>query len=85
MRELYELKEKLMEALEDYGKKDLSSNNIGIIKDLSKSAYYVCELINKEEEGYSNEYSRRGRRRDAMGRYSSRGYSRDHGDMMGDY
>lgn len=91
MRELYELKEKVYDELKNYGKKDLTASTLGTVKDLTKTAYYLCELIEEEEEGYSGRgnyenresYENRGsyenrarRRRNSYGRNS---YERNNG------
>lgn len=54
MKELYELKDKLCDELKNYGKKDLSASTLGTVKDLTKTAYYLGELIEGEEHGYSH-------------------------------
>lgn len=83
MNGMYELKEKLHESINEYGKKDLSASTLPTIKDLVKTAYYLDKIIHDGEEEYSNysgRYNRsyaRGRKRDSMGRYSSNGYSYD--------
>ena len=90
MKELYELKDKLCDELKSYGKKDLTASTLGTVKDLTKTAYYLGELIeNEEEDGYSNDYDRYNR--NSYGRRESRresrrnsyddGYS-NHGDMV---
>lgn len=94
MKELYELKDKLCDELKNYGKKDLTASTLGTVKDLTKTAYYLGELIeNEEEDGYSNDYDRYNR--NSYGRRESRresrrnmrrnsyddGYS-NHGDMV---
>lgn len=59
MRELYDLKEKVYDELKNYGKKDLTATTLNTVKDLTKTAYYLCELIEEEEDGgYSNRYNR---------------------------
>ncbi|MBO4863867.1 MAG: hypothetical protein J5517_05855 [Eubacterium sp.] len=67
MRELYELKDKVMRELKDFSNKDLTAGSLDTVKNLSKTAYYLCELIEEEEDmgGYSNRYG-----------YPMRGYSR---------
>lgn len=76
MRELYELKEKVYDELKNYGKKDLTASTLGTVKDLTKTAYYLCELIEEEEDGgYSNAYGNRNRSY-AGGRGGSRRESR---------
>lgn len=92
MRELYELKEMLVDKLKEYGKKgELTSGSLDIVDKLSHTAKNLCKLIEDYENGeYSNEYRNsyndmrsyargRGRnaRRDSMGRYSREGYSND--------
>lgn len=62
MKDLYELKEKVYDELKNYSKKDLTASTLNTVKDLTKTAYYLCELIEEEEEGYSN-----------RGSYESRG------------
>lgn len=90
MKELYELKEKVYDELKDYSKKDLTSGALDIVKDLTKTAYYLCKIIENEEDGgYSNRYMmdypmNRGysrAKRDSKGRYSSKGYSYHGNDM----
>ena len=92
MRELYELKEMLVDKLKEYGKKgELTSGSLDIVDKLSHTAKNLCKLIEDYENGeYSNEYRNsyndmrsyargRGRnaRHDSMGRYSREGYSND--------
>lgn len=76
MKELHELKERLMDYLLDYGKKDMSSTNLEVIDKLTHTIKNLCKII--EDEGYSGNYpyaysdGRDGRsyKRDSMGRYS---------------
>lgn len=71
MKELYELKDKLCDELKSYGKKDLTASTLSTVKDLTKTAYYLGELIeNEEEDGYSNDYDRYNR--NSYGRRESR-------------
>ena len=90
MKELYELKEMLLDKLKEYSKKgDLTSGSLDVVDKLSHATKNICKIIEEYEEGSG--YSRRqpmyydddsyARRRDSMGRYSSEGYSR-HGDMV---
>ena len=78
MHKLYDLKEKLIEEMEEYADKgNLSKDDITSVKYLSSSVDHICNIIEKCEE---DEYSHRGmysraRRRDGMGRYSSAGES----------
>lgn len=82
MKELYELKEKLVDQLKDYGKRELTGSSIEMIDKLAHAAKNVCKVIESSDEGNSGDYSRRwedGRayrgsyRRDSMGRYSRDG------------
>lgn len=85
MHKLYELKETLIEEMEEFaGKSNLSKDDVMFIKYLSSSVDHICNIIDacEEEEGYSGRgysmrrYSRMddghsyARRRDSMGRYS---------------
>ena len=74
MHKLYDLKEKLIEEMEDYADKgNLSKDDITSVKYLSSSVDHICNIIeNCEEDEYSHRSSRysRARRRDGMGRYS---------------
>ena len=83
MHELYELKEKLMDELKEYGSQEMSAGSLEVIDKLAHAIKNICKIIDGyEEDGYSQEggmYRRgssyaRGRsrtaRRDAMGRYS---------------
>lgn len=86
MHKLYELKEKLMDELEDYTENGkFSKDNVEEIKYLSSAIDHICNIIEKADEEeysmrgnsyrpYENSYRNRGysraRRRDSMGRYS---------------
>lgn len=90
MKELYELREKLCDELKDYSKKDVSANSLDLVDKLAHTVKNLDKIIDKyADEGYSGRYSMYeptrsyARKRDSMGRYSSRGYSY-HDDMMGD-
>lgn len=84
MHELYELKEKLLEELKEYGSQEMSMGNLEIIDKLAHATKNICKII---EESENDDYSRnsyrggsytsnrsytRGRsaKRDAMGRYT---------------
>ena len=78
MKELYELKEMLLDKLKEYSKKgDLTASTLDVVDRLSHAAKNVCKLIDDmESEGsysrrqpYHEDYSY-ARRRDSMGRYS---------------
>ena len=86
MHELYELKEKLIEELEEYSKKGkFSREDVETIKYMSSAIDHLCNIMTDMDDGYSSRMSRdvtrgrmsyargRGRnvRRDARGRYSS--------------
>ena len=80
MKELYELKEKLVDELKDYGKMEMTSANLEKIDKLAHAAKNVCKIIDESDDGSSGYYSRTGRmydgrsfRRDGMGRYSRDG------------
>ena len=85
MKELYELRDKLCDELKEYNSKGINLDTVDKLAHAIKNLDKIIEF--NEMEGYSGEYvrdyrmSRRGRKRDAMGRYSSRGYSY-HGDMV---
>ena len=71
MKELYELKEKLVDELKEYGKKEMSAGSLDVIDKLAHATKNLCKVIESMEEGYSGRGSYRGRNRDSMGRYSS--------------
>ena len=78
MNELYELKDRLMKELEEYGRKgDLSAGSLEVVDKLAHTVKNLCKVIeDMEDEGYSNTYGRSyARKRDSMGRYSRDGYS----------
>ena len=85
MKELYELKEMLLDKLKEYSKKgDLTSGSLDVVDKLSHATKNICKIIEEYEEGsgysrrqpmYYDDYSY-ARRRDSMGRYASEGYSR---------
>lgn len=59
MHELYELKEKLMKELKEYGGGgDLSAGSLEIVDKLTHTIKNLCKIIEKheEEEGYSGNY-----------------------------
>ena len=94
MKELYELKEKLVDELKDYGKGEMTSSNLDKIDKLAHAAKNVCKIIEDSDEGNSNGYyPRTGRiydgrsfrnsyRRDSMGRYSRDGLADKLRDLM---
>lgn len=83
MDKLYEVKEKLMDEIEEYASKSMLSKDDALtLKALTGAADHLCNLIeNKDMEGNSGFYpyymrsyrgrnSYRGQKRDSMGRYS---------------
>ena len=55
MNEIYELKEKLLKELEEYGRKgDLSTGSLEVIDKLSHSVKNLCKILEESDEGYSN-------------------------------
>lgn len=76
MKELYELKERLLDELKDYGKRDMNGSNLEVIDKLTHTIKNLCKIIDDNE--YSNAYydGTRSYRRDSMGRYAREGYSR---------
>ena len=50
MKGLYELKDKIFHELNDYSRKDLTAGSLEIIKNLAKTAHYLCEIIESEEK-----------------------------------
>lgn len=94
MRELYDIKEMLMEELKEYGRKgELTSGTLEVVDKLSHAIKNLCKIIEacEEEEGYSNTYRdgmrggsyarggrRGGRGANQYGSYTMGGYSRDH-------
>ena len=87
MHKLEELREMLMEELNDCVKKgdELSTSSLEIIDKLTHSIKSIDTIIAMEEAGYSNDYSyARGRgryaKRDSMGRYARDDMSYDDRD-----
>ncbi len=90
MNALYELKEKLMDHLEEYSKKDLTGSNLEIVDKLSHTIKNLCKIIEDMEEAegesyamdgmgggsYRSSYARNGRGGSYRGgNYSRRGMS----------
>lgn len=76
MHKMEELKEMLCEELDKITKKgELSAGSLDVIDKLTHSIKSIATIIAMDEaqgyDGYSG--ARAGRRRDSMGRYSSRG------------
>lgn len=92
MKELYELKERLIDELKDYSKKDISSTNLQHIDTLAHAAKNVCKIIDDSDDGNSGYYDdtrtyrgysrNHAYRRDGMGRYSREGLADKLRDLM---
>lgn len=86
MHEIYELKERLLKELEEYGRKgDLSTGSLDVVDKLAHTVKNLCKIL-EEDEGYSN-----GMRSYADGRMYNDGRSYARGrtnarrDAMGRY
>ncbi len=87
MHALYDLKAKLVEELEKYGKKDLDRSSLETVDTLAHAAKNICKVIEAcEDEDYSERMSRRSyrssyddgmSRRDRWGVERGRSYSSD--------
>lgn len=57
MNELYEIKEKLMDELKEYGQQEMTAGSLEVIDKLSHAIKNICKIIEayEEEEGYSGE------------------------------
>lgn len=78
MHELYELKEKLMDRLKEYGSKEISSGSLEIIDKLTHTIKNLCKIIETyEEEAEGGSSERRGVRRYRRGYYRDGGSSYD--------
>ena len=74
MKELYELKEKLMDNLKGYAKKDMSGSALEVVDKLTHTIKNLCKIIEDVEDGeYSGRYSRDGRMTDSFGAYRADG------------
>lgn len=87
MKELHELKERLIDELKDYGRKDLTSSNLDVIDKITHTVKNLCKII--DDEGYSGYYPHvygdvSMRTRDSMGRYSRTGLADKLRDLMGE-
>lgn len=74
MKELHELKEKLLDELKDYGRKEMSSSNLEVVDKLTHTIKNLCKII--DDDQYSGNYpwsyddGTRSYARRSMGRYS---------------
>ena len=89
MKELHELKDRLVDELKSYGKRDLTGSSLDTIDKLAHAAKNVCKVIESSDDG--SYYSRTGRiydgssfRRDGMGRYSRAGLADKLRELMAD-
>lgn len=74
MHEIYELKDKLMKELEEYGsKKELNAGSLQVVDTLSHTIKNLCKIIEAAEE---EEYSQRGGGGQGDGGRYSYNYSR---------
>ena len=88
MTKLHELKEKLMDELEEYTRKDeLSAGDLEVVDKLTHTIKNLCKIIEDSEEMYSgamypsSSRARDGRRRErTMPRYSMADRLRDLAD-----
>lgn len=90
MRELYDIKEMLMEELKEYGRKgELTSGTLEVVDKLSHAIKNLCKIIEacEEEEGYSNMYggSYEGMRGGSYARGGRRGGGRRGANQYGSY
>lgn len=87
MKELYELKEKLMDHLESYSKKEMTGSNLEIVDKLTHTIKNLCKIIEDAESGGGSyammgSYARGGQDGSYRGgRYS--GYGMSYADRRG--
>lgn len=79
MKELHELREKLVDELREYGKKEMSAGSLDVVDKLCHAIKNLDKILEYDDGGYSGDYY--SRRRDSRGRYSTNGYSY-HNDMV---
>lgn len=84
MHELYEIKDKLMKELEEYGSKEMSPGSLEVIDKLAHSIKNICKIMEAAEE---EEYSMRGGSyRSSYGRGGNRyAYEGGQGGQGGSY
>ena len=87
MHELYELKEKLMDILEGYSKKEMSASNLEVVDKLTHTIKNLCKIIEDSEySGNMGSYDSMGGRTAQGGSYARSRYSRtgmSYADRMG--
>lgn len=82
MHELHELKEVLMQELEEYGSKEMTAGSLDVVDKLTHTIKNLDKIIEKcEEDEYSNMSYARGGRSYARGRSYGRGRSYNDGNM----
>lgn len=87
MKELYELKDHLIDELKDYSKRELNSSSLDMVDKLAHATKNLCKVIEDANEGNSGYYPRSYRgsyRRDSMGRYSRGSLAEKLTDLMED-
>lgn len=77
MKELYELKEKLMDELAEYGSKEMSAGSLDVVDKLAHSIKNLCKII--EESEYSEMGGSYESGMGNGGSYARDGYSRTGG------
>lgn len=80
MHELYELKDKLLRELEEYGKQELTTGSLEVVDKLSHAIKNLCKIL----ESYEMEEERQSSMRDGGGGGSSR-YAREDGGSSNRY
>lgn len=82
MHELHELKDALMQELEEYGTKDMTTGSLEVVDKLTHTIKNLDKIIEKcEEEEYSGRSYARGRRSYSRTGRSYNGRSYDDGNM----
>lgn len=78
MKDLYELKEKLMDLLSEQSKKGISSSNLDVVDKLTHTIKNLCKIIEDMEESGGESYGMYGSyaRSGQNGSYRSGNYSR---------
>lgn len=61
MHEIYELKEKLMKELAEYGSQEMTAGSLQVIDTLAHSIKNLCKIIEAAEEEEGGSYYRDGR------------------------
>ena len=61
MHEIYELKEKLMKELGEYGSQEMTAGSLQVIDTLAHSIKNLCKIIESAEEEEGGSYYREGR------------------------